>query len=252
MTTRTVPLFLLLSAFFIFFPACSSDDDPTTPEIPVYDDPVLAALTQECAILSQGMIDVFPNVATGNLGAKDAVDPYWDPSCTCWRWSSFEEFYGGPDSSWYRGWNFAVTFYLGETPQMEFAGADRITIQVGYSYNENNWTDENNYTNKNFYLNQLVEVTDTGEGYVEVSGSGSGQLSSYIAVDGETSEVYKDIIVSLYLTIPHGACPTGMLTLDFNPASFTVSFDHDGVAYWEYQVGPGDSDTGSFHLSCGN
>ena len=252
MTTRPAIACLILALFILLLPACSDDDDPVTPPGPTYDDPVLQALAEEGAIVAQGLVDVFPGVASGALFTKDAIDPYWDESCTCWRWGFFDEFYGGPGESWYRGWNFAATFYKDDVPQMDPEGADRVSLQINYSATESSYTDEMNNIYRDFSVNLAAEITMLSEGVFEINGSGTGALTSYAMNDGVPSEIFEEFTSSLYMTYPLGQCPTGMLTLDFDPASFSVSFHNEGVAYWEYQVGPGEPTTGNFNLTCGD
>ena len=119
MTTRSRFLCLLISLGLCFSLACSSDDDnPTNVNIPDPEDPVLASVRGESIILAQGLVDLFPALATGGLGGKDASEPVFDPSCTCWRW--YDSDGGGSELPpyWSRYWDFTVTFYQGETPQM--------------------------------------------------------------------------------------------------------------------------------------
>ena len=40
-----------------------------------------------------------------------------------------------PAFTWFRNWNFAVTFYQNDVPQQAFEGADRIQAVINYGYN---------------------------------------------------------------------------------------------------------------------
>ena len=251
MNSRPFPLILLISCLLILIPACSEDDIPTVPVIPTIEDPLLASLSQEGAVISQGFIDMIPAWAQGDLGGKETTPPTWDPSCNCWRWSSNEGDVSDPLHTWGRNWSFALTIYQGETPQMEFEGADRIQVDIGYGYNASDYRDESNNSNTNFFINMELEITDFTAGMVYVEAVGLGEFSGYFMADGEYSQIYKEIILSLILTIPFGDCPSGGLDLDMDTTSFSLGFDGTTTAWWYYSVGPGDPEKGSINFVCG-
>jgi hypothetical protein len=96
-----------------------------------------------------------------------------------------------------------------------------------------------------------LEITNFTAGTVHVEAVGLGEFSGFFMANGEYSQIYKEITLSLILTIPFGDCPTGGLDLGMNTTSFSLGFDGTTKAYWYYSVGPGDPEKGSINLVCG-
>lgn len=254
MNTSRYLLLALLACLLVLIPACSDDDEGNPTNVPpqTYSDPQLQAMTHEGTLVVQGLIDMFPTWMAGQMGKKDATTPEWDSGCQCWRWSdseseSIDELY-----NWSRTWNFALTYYQGETPQMEFEGADSIGMVLGYHFGESDYRNENNSYNTNFYFTVALTGVPNGPDSIMVGGSGEGEFSGYFTVGEDHTQIYEDIGVMLNLTMPIlGGCPAGSLEFDTESTSFTVSFVGESTAYWDYVTGPGESQQGTIDLTCG-
>jgi hypothetical protein len=254
MKTRHIPLLLLLAGLFVLTPACSSDDDDnggTAPIIPAYDDPVLEAMATEGVEVVEGIVEMAPELFSGQMGLKDTTTPVWDPTCTCWRWTVFEGDATNPMDTWSRNWILALTYYQGETPQMEFEGADRIGVEIQYNFNHSMSSDlGSDYEWFAFTLE--TSIVPNGPESIMVSGYGSGNLGaeSYSGEDYEDFD--QEFTISLNLTMPAmGGCPGGGLDLDMDTKSFSVGFDGSTTGYWDYITGPGQSLQGELTITCG-
>lgn len=247
-------LLALLACLFVLVPACSDDDEGSPTNVPptTYADPQLQAMTHEGTLVVQGLIDMFPTWMAGQMGKKDATDPTWDPNSQCWRWTDTESEYTDPLYTWSRTWNFALTYYQGETPQMEFEGADSIGMILGYHFGESDYRNETNSFNTNFYFTLALTGVPNGPDSIMVGGSGEGEFNGYFTVGEEYTQIYENLAVMMNLTMPVlGGCPVGSLEFDTESTSFSMGFDGESTAYWDYVTGPGQSVQGTITLTCG-
>jgi hypothetical protein len=259
MTTRRIFSILIATSLIFLLPACSDDDDPVDPgggNGGTVTDPVGQVLQEEVPALAKDIVAMVPALATGQLGGKDAEDPYFDETCTCWRWSEYDGEYSD-NSYWESSTSYAVTFYAEEVPQMLFEGSDRTEVSVSHTYYESDYTGEgrppqDKYSTKTVTYNLNGEITMISEGVAQVSGSGTGQLSGGTGVGDEWEGYSEEFDISLYMTQPLTQCPTGELDFDMEAVSFSVAFDGSSTALWFYSVGPGDPTTGTFPIPCGS
>jgi hypothetical protein len=252
MMTRKHLLLSLLSTLLVFNLGCfGSDDAPTGPEIPDFENLAVQDLATEGAILSQAIIDVASDLASGAMGGgKDITDPYWDPSCNCWRWYEGEGDYEDPLVNWERGMSFATTFYNGDTPQMEFEGADKIAVDLFYNFWESQF--DAKYSSKSVTFNLSLEVTDWAMGVATITGDGTGEVSGGRSIGEEDWEgYYEEFNITETMTMPFQGCPGGTMTMANEEASFIITFTGGTTANWAFQAGPA-SDSGSFPLDCGS
>lgn len=259
MTTRKTITILLMTSLVFYLPACSDDDDPVNPGggngVPVTD-PVGQILQDEVPELAQDIVAMVPALATGQMGGKDVTEPWFDETCTCWRWGEYDGEYS-ETSYWETSTNFAVTFYAGETPQMLFEGSDRTAVEVSHSYYETDYNDKvgppvDKYSSKSVTYTLNGEITEVEPGIIQVSGSGSGQISGGTGIEDDWEGYAEDFTISLFMTQPLVACPTGSLEFDLESVSFSVGFTGSTTASWAYSAGPGDPTTGTFPIPCGN
>ena len=231
----------MLSGLLVLNLACSDDDQETITGTgtPTYDDPVLEAMATEGQVVTQAIMDKVPSWAQGTLGKKAATDPTYDEDCSCWTWTDHQSDESNPAFTWFRNWNFEVTFYQNEVPQQAFEGADRIQAEIVYGYNDIRYSDELNQSNSHLNFNLNLNTTEFNEQSVVVSGSGGGNFAASITQHGETIYHSYPIDLMLYQTIPvDGGCPTGSFDLDTGPASFSIGFDGHPTAHWGYTPRP--------------
>ncbi len=233
---------------------CSEDDIADILNLPdPQDDPVAQVMVAEGANMAGDVLNQIDDWAQGNLGEPLKSDPEWDPGCNCWRWTEKDGDTSDPHDWWNRNWNFAVTFFQGETPQMEFAGADSITAEIGYSYADGLYVDETDNSNRSLFFNLFLEVTDFLTGTINVSGGGSGTVQVYI-VDGEDfTEFYESIDIAVQLSLPIGGCPTGTMTFTMGTTEFLINFNGSTIASWTFTPdgNPDLAFNGTFNLGCG-
>lgn len=255
MKTRHIPLLLFMVGLLVFNLACSSDDDDnggTNVVVPTYDDPVLEAMATEGAEVAQALIDMAPVWMSGQMGKMETTPPVWDGECMCWRWTTFEGENTDPLDTWYRGWNLALTYYQGETPQQNFEGATSIGVVIGYNFNASSYSEESN-KNTWFTFNLNTSIVPNGPGSIMVTGTGAGNLGadSY-TIGGDPIYFNDEFTIFLNLTMPlTGGCPSGSLELSTDTKDFSVGFVGEATAYWDYIYGPGLFKEGHFPLACG-
>jgi hypothetical protein len=255
MTTRHLLIFLTLVALLFLNLACSEDDDPTGTGGITITDPRLEPLQAEGTALAVNILEVLPALAQGQLGNKEETEPWFDTSCTCWHWAEYDGDSSDPLQEWGRSTDFTATFFNGETPQMEFEGADRITLDLVYNYWESHFDGEtksegNKYSSKSVIFYLSLEATGFSLGTVTVTGSGTGQVSGGTTVGEDWEGFFEEIDVAVNLTLPFIGCPAGFLDLDMEEASFSMGFNGTSIATWSYLAGPGDPLTGTFSIPC--
>jgi hypothetical protein len=255
MSARYFSAFLLLTALLFLNIACSDDDDPTGPGNITVTDPRVEPLKDEGTALAQDIIATIPALAQGQLGNKDETEPYFDPTCTCWRWGEYDGDYTDPLFSWERSTSYTGTFMNGGVPQMEFEGADAIDVTLYYSYYESTCDDveekdANRYSSKSVNFNLNLQVTEFSDDPATLTGTGTGSVSGGEQVGEEWEGFYEEIEVTIEMTVPFAGCPSGSIDLDMEEASFSMGFNGSSSASWSYAAGEGDPLTGTFTIIC--
>lgn len=257
MLKKKIPVIVAVAGLLFLNLACSDDDDPVGPGDITVTDPRLEPLQAEGTALAQKIIEIIPVLAQGQLGSKDETDPWFDGTCTCWRWNESDGDFSDPIQEWGRSTDYGVTFYNGGTPQMEFEGADRIALELSFNYWETHFDDVakaegKKYSSKLVSFVLALQATGFSAGTVTVTGSGVGEVSGGISVGEGWEGYFESIEISVNLTVPFIGCPTGSIDLDMEEASFRMGFDGSSMANWSYSAGPGDPLTGTFSILCGS
>ena len=252
MTTTRHILLAILTGLLVFSLGCSDDDGENNPTIPGGgSDPAVELIQAEGAAMAQALVETLPELAGGALGSKSIGDAYYDETCVCWYWGDYE---GNENSNpwWARSTNFSGAFFDGDTPQMDFEGADKIVLTMMFMYDGSDFS-ETTYHSKSIVFDMNLDGTGWLQGAMAISGTGTGHASGGTGnyEDEEWDGFFEEFDIDVDLVMPPLGCPTGTIGLATEEASFVMGFNGTGTATWTYKVGQTQVGAGTFAVGCG-